>query len=130
MKLSHCQPKADHQPGKCKLCDYYEARVKLKPHVGAYAFPHCDAYVLHSPNSCIYCDDHASDMQVWRKQNNINFTNENNSSKVPCPAVARRDPSVIHAWYGNYPNPPSCNVCEKKAIYINLALACPDHGLV
>jgi len=121
--LSHCHPDATHKPGDCHLCDHYEAERRNKR-----TFPHCDAYVVHSPGVCEYCDDYAADLQKWREANGVNFTDKNDPSNMPCPAVTRRDPHKIHRWYGNAPQPKTCPICKKPPQWVQLALACPDHG--
>jgi len=122
--LSHCHPDAKHRPGECNLCDYYETRSQNK----TLMFPHCDGYVLHRPKDCEICDKYASEMQDWRQKNGVNFTGEDDPKKITCPATARRQANTIHKWHGNSPRPKSCPKCGVKAVYINLALACHQHG--
>jgi len=123
--LSHCRPDASCSPGECNICDYYQTFFDKK-----HQFPHCDAYVVHESGICEVCDGYASDLQEWRKKNNVNFTGENDSDKKPCPATTRRKASTIHKWHGNVPSPKSCDKCGSVAVYINMALSCPKHGPV
>jgi hypothetical protein len=123
MTLSHCHPDATHKPGDCLVCDYYQAQLHAKR-----TFAHCDAYVVHAPTQCTYCDEYLADIQKWRADNGVNFTGENDADKLPCPATVRRDVQKIHRWYGNAPQPKACKVCGAKAVFVNLALGCPEHG--
>lgn len=124
--MNHCDPKANHQPGDCVICDYYTTQIAAKR-----TFPHCDAYAVHAPGFCEYCDDYAADMQNWRMQNNVNYTGWEDPTRLPCPATTRRSPEQIHRWYGNapQPKPQRCKRCLADAVFVNLALACPNgHG--
>jgi hypothetical protein len=64
-------------------------------------YPHCDHRILHAPNECVFCDKHP-DWQEERVKNNINFTNEKDPNKLPCPAEAARGDAVNY-WGGNRP---------------------------
>jgi hypothetical protein len=66
-------------------------------------YPHCDSNVLHGPGTCRFCDTYAADLQDQRITQGINFTNENDPDKLPCPATMRRPASRIHTWGGNAP---------------------------
>jgi hypothetical protein len=62
-------------------------------------YPHCDSEILHLPKTCVYCDMYPR-LQAVRIAARINFTNEEDPTKAPCPAVARRGNSV-NFWHGN-----------------------------
>jgi hypothetical protein len=71
-------------------------------------FPHCDAFVLHSPGSCEYCDmPEFAVLHQYRRDNNINHTGEQLTTKKECPAEARRALATINRWYGNRSEKPS-----------------------
>ena len=66
--------------------------------------PHCDGSVLHAPGKCEYCDmnpEWQALRQVWR----INFSDENDPQKTPCPSTMDRPASVINKWGGNVARP-------------------------
>jgi hypothetical protein len=69
----------------------------------AYA-PHCDASVLHSPGTCRYCDE-SPDWQAYRMVAHINFSNENDPHRAPCPSDFFRTPRDRDHWYGNVAQP-------------------------
>lgn len=65
----------------------------------AYA-PHCDQSILHAPGACEYCD-HYPEWQEMRERQRINFTNENDPDKAPCPSTYFRSAEVRDRWPGN-----------------------------
>jgi hypothetical protein len=65
-------------------------------------FPHCDAAILHAPGACDVCDAHP-DWQQLRQTWSINFTGENDPSKIPCPSTRRRSLNDVHHWPNNRP---------------------------
>lgn len=62
----------------------------------AYA-PHCDQSILHAPGACEYCD-HYPDYQEARAVARINFSNENDPDKAPCPSTFFRPAEVRDRW--------------------------------
>lgn len=69
-------------------------------------YPHCDSLVLHPHGSCEYCDiDEFAPLHEWRRAHGINYTGENDPSKKPCPAEARRPAETINRWPGNRATP-------------------------
>lgn len=62
--------------------------------------PHCDQRVLHSPGTCWACDGYP-DWQWARTIQKINFTDEEDPTKGPCPARLERPLDVINRWHGN-----------------------------
>ena len=68
------------------------------------AFPHCDAMVLHKPGNCQYCDMYPM-KQLDRMESNTNFSDENDSTKLPCPSTYARSAEVRDKWIGNTPKP-------------------------
>jgi hypothetical protein len=64
--------------------------------------PHCDSSILHAPNVCKYCDEYP-DWQELRKTWRINFTNEYDTEKAPCPSTYFREVGNRDAWPGNTP---------------------------
>lgn len=68
-------------------------------------FPHCDARILHKPGTCIYCDKYPNRQQD-RVDSNINFSNENDPNKLPCPSTYLRSAEIRDRWGGNRPQPP------------------------
>jgi hypothetical protein len=62
--------------------------------------PHCDQSILHAPGTCEYCDDYP-DWQEYRQVARINFSNENDPDKAPCPSLAFRTAEVRDRWGGN-----------------------------
>lgn len=66
--------------------------------------PHCDDLVLHRAEACDICgDDKFLPLHAYRKEHNINYTGEEDASKVQCPATKRRSAATIHQWGGNRP---------------------------
>jgi len=70
-----------------------------------FPFPHCDGAILHSPGSCIYCDKYPS-RQQYRVESNTNFSDKNDSTKLPCPSTYTRSAESRDRWYGNQAQPP------------------------
>lgn len=70
--------------------------------------PHCDSTILHAPGACPYCDEYP-DWQQLRETWQMNFTNQYDIGKAPCPSVYFRNPADRDAWPGNrpegYPHP-------------------------
>lgn len=62
--------------------------------------PHCDYLILHAPGECIYCDKHPYE-QSLREHWLINFTNEHDPEKLPCPSTLRRSDETRDRWGGN-----------------------------
>lgn len=65
--------------------------------------PHCDQSVLHAPGTCEACD-HYPDWQAYRQVALINFSNEDDPTKAPCPSTAFRPAEVRDRWPGNVPH--------------------------
>ncbi len=61
---------------------------------------HCDQYVLHAPKTCTYCDKYP-DLQEFRIVHKMNFTDQLDTTKLPCPAIMRRSQRKIESWGGN-----------------------------
>lgn len=72
-------------------------------HERAYA-PHCDSAVLHAPGACQYCDDYP-DWQKLRIVQRINFSDEWDADKSPCPSTWFRSEEIRNRWGGNRPKP-------------------------
>lgn len=66
-------------------------------------FPHCDPNVLHAPKECEYCDAHP-EWQALRQVWAINFTNESDPQKAPCPSTRYRPAYQVNRWHGNRPS--------------------------
>lgn len=64
--------------------------------------PHCDMFVLHRQKTCQYCDD-VPELQQFRIDNGINFTNENDPNLKDCPSWEHRSQETIERWHGNIP---------------------------
>jgi hypothetical protein len=62
--------------------------------------PHCDPTILHAPEQCSACDLFAH-WQRYRQLALINFSNEYDVDKAPCPSVYFRDPLTRDLWGGN-----------------------------
>ncbi len=85
-----------------------ESRVEFQkqespptPETINFIYPHCDNRVLHAPTAgCIYCNERP-EWQKLRMDWGINFTGENDPSKLPCPAETRRSLENIEKWPGN-----------------------------
>jgi hypothetical protein len=86
-------------------------------------FPHCDQLVLHREGTCRYCDAHP-EWQELRALWGINFTGENDDSKIPCPSTRRRPLNSVHAWSGNRPRPPGTE--EDDDVGFDLGPTHPD----
>lgn len=71
----------------------------------AHRYPHCDPYVLHVAGTCEFCDlPENAPLRLHREIHRINCTGENDPTKKPCPAEARRPKSLIDRWPGNRPS--------------------------
>lgn len=64
-------------------------------------YPHCDPWILHAPRICEYCDRHP-EWQADRISYRINFTLEDDPSKMPCPSSEWRSDGGL-SWGGNVP---------------------------
>lgn len=62
--------------------------------------PHCDSSVLHAPEVCEYCDKYPN-WQEYRILSRINFTNETDPDKAPCPSTHFRPAEIVNRWGGN-----------------------------
>lgn len=62
--------------------------------------PHCDSSILHAPGKCWACDLYP-EWQRHRETARINFTNEYDVDKAPCPSVYFRNPLIRDRWHGN-----------------------------
>lgn len=67
--------------------------------------PHCDPTILHAPGSCKWCDLYP-EWQNLRRTWSINFTNEYDIEKAPCPSVYFREVGARDRWGGNRPEAP------------------------
>ncbi len=63
--------------------------------------PHCDGKILHAPGVCDDCDQFPV-FQFVRKLWGINYTEEGDLNKLPCPAEAYRG-TGHKQWTGNRP---------------------------
>lgn len=63
---------------------------------------HCDQKILHAPGKCQFCD-HYPEAQRLRDWWGINFTNEHDPGKAPCPSTHSRPDEVRDLWPGNRP---------------------------
>lgn len=82
-------------------------------------YPHCDSRVVHAPSKCQYCDMHP-ELQQERIDKGINFTGEEDSNKLPCPADADRpkgSPSDHRRWGGNVAKPAGAKVIGYDPFY-------------
>jgi hypothetical protein len=66
--------------------------------------PHCDQSILHAPGACQHCDKYP-DWQELRKLWRINFTDEYDLDKAPCPSTYFREIGVRDRWFGNRAQP-------------------------
>lgn len=80
--------------------DRYEAPSEAFTRLGQ--FPHCDSSVLHGPGKCEHCDMHP-EWQALRQVWGINFTNEDDPQKLPCPSTRYRKAYEVNRWPGNRP---------------------------
>lgn len=62
--------------------------------------PHCDSSVLHRPGKCQHCDNYPG-WQEYREIARINFSNEHDKDKAPCPSTYFRKEETINKWWGN-----------------------------
>lgn len=67
-----------------------------------YFAPHCDQSILHAPSVCEYCDLYPK-RQRDRERQRINFTNEHDPHKAPCPSTHFRPDEMRDLWPGNTP---------------------------
>jgi hypothetical protein len=81
--------------------DRYQAPAEAFQILGAFA--HCDPCVVHAPKTCEFCDLHP-DWQALRQVWAINFTNENDPQKSPCPSLRYRKAYEVNRWHGNRPS--------------------------
>lgn len=65
--------------------------------------PHCDMYVMHRKGTCDYCD-RVPELQQYRIDNRINFTNEEEPNLADCPSWETRHRLTIERWSGNVPH--------------------------
>ncbi|KKN86884.1 hypothetical protein LCGC14_0264460 [marine sediment metagenome] len=66
--------------------------------------PHCDPSVLHAPGKCKYCDN-CPKGQEYRQLARINFSDEHDSNKAPCPSTYFRSEETVNLWGGNRVQP-------------------------
>lgn len=87
-----------HEAAKFK--EGYDKLTEFRAHA-----PHCDERVLHAPGTCWACDGYP-DWQQARITQGINFTEEEDPTKAPCPARLRRPLDTINRWHGNVAETP------------------------